>query len=152
MNSIQNAKKIVFSPDTVATNGTNGFMVVDTKDWDYCTIDIINGTAAATTAPTTLSITESDDLTTYTAIEAFTGGAAIVAGTSSFVFPATHGNAAATETLCTFNVNCAARKRYLKANVVTGSSATIIMIANLTRAEQAPTTAATQGSHAVVNG
>src|SRR5688572_17943142 len=108
-------------PQTVASNGTNGFLVVDTRPttgerFEALTFHTLIGPGAATTAPTTLAMTESVDTnaSNYSAIQAFTGGTAVNT-TSSFVLPSI-ATSAGSGFSCVFNVNLrtVARKRYLK--------------------------------------
>ena len=79
---------------------------------------MLDSAASTSNNPVTLSLTESDDATTYAAIAAFTGDA-----TDGFTIP----NAdTANSQVVEFNVDARARKRYLKVNVTPGTSAQIV--------------------------
>jgi hypothetical protein len=137
--------KKVAVPGSSLTTGASGTLVVDRLGYDFCVIDVVLGTASATTAPTVLKVEESTDLTTYTAITALTGG-------TGFTIPATEGTTVPDGPYATFNIDCRARKRYLRLTCTVGAAATFAAAAQLDRPKDVPTTAATQNAQFVVNG
>lgn len=113
---------------TVATNGTNGALIVDTRPttgerFEAAMFDILIGPGAATTALATCRLVESTstNLSAGTALYPFVGGTATSA-TVGFVIP-TQATSAATLMSVHFNVNLRKTKaRYLIADVVPGGT------------------------------
>jgi len=116
---LQNAGSVaVIAPASTATNATASG-VIDTLGYEEVKVCVLLDSAASTSNnPVTLSLTESDDATTYSAIAAFTGDA-----TNGFTIP----NAdTANPQVVEMNVDCRARKRYLKVLVTPGTAAQIV--------------------------
>ena len=116
---LQNAGSVaVIAPASTATNATAAG-VIDTLGYEEVKVCVLLDSAGSTSNnPVTLSLTESDDATTYAAIAAFTGDA-----TDGFTIP----NAdTANSQVVEFNVDARARKRYLKVNVTPGTAAQIV--------------------------
>jgi hypothetical protein len=116
---LQNAGSVaVIAPASTATNATASG-VIDTMGYEEVKVCVLLDSAASTSNnPVTLSLTESDDATTYVAIAAFTGDA-----TDGFTIPnADTVNAQVVE----LNVDARARKRYLKVTVTPGTAAQIV--------------------------
>ncbi len=126
-------------PQSVGSSGTNGVLVIDTRPttgitgFGYLTADIMIGPGAATTAPTTCQILESDaNDTNYVQIGNLGGGTATSA-TVGFVLPSIATSAASGKTIG-FGVNLsAARKRFIKVSVVPGTTAVVSITASLFR-------------------
>jgi hypothetical protein len=124
-------------PQTVASNGTNGILVVDLRPtsgpaFGHAFFDVMVGPGAATTAPTTLALQESDaDDTNYANVMPFVGGTATSA-TVGFVIP-TIATSAASGKSFHFGVNALGRKRFLKLSVVAGTTATVSIACSLVR-------------------
>lgn len=140
----QNDKVLIAQAASVSN--TTDTIVVDRRGFDYVSIDLILGTAAATTAPTVLKIQESDttDASNYSDITEFVGG-----GTGGFTIPARVLISAA-EMYARFCVDCRGKKRYLRTQVTLGTTASSTQRAGLSRAETAPITAAGVGAKAFV--
>lgn len=116
---LQNAGAVaVIAPASTATNATASG-VIDTLGYEEVKVCVLLDSAASTSNnPVTLSLTESDDATTYAAITKFTGD-----GVGGFVIP----NADTTNPqVVEMNVDCRARKRYLKVLVTPGTAAQIV--------------------------
>jgi hypothetical protein len=116
---LQNAGSVaVIAPASTATNATASG-VIDTMGYEEVKVCVLLDTAASTSNnPVTLSLTESDDATTYVAIAAFTGDA-----TDGFTIP----NAdSVNPQVVELNVDSRARKRYLKVTVTPGTAAQIV--------------------------
>lgn len=133
----------LFPPQTLAAAGTveGG---VDTIGFDYCTIDVMNGsTATDSVAITFIQVSESDtqlctNYTDGTAIVALTGAAATSA-TAGFILP--------TPSTCTvvpigshyrFNIDLKARMRYLGLLLTPGTGGSWAGIATLHRVQDSP--------------
>ena len=120
-------------PQAVASNGTNGFLVVDTRPTTgerYEAIRFVSmvGPGAATTAPTTWALSESNDTnaSNYATVSGFVGGTNAAGG---FTIPSIATSAGSGKTVV-FNLNLRnTRKRYLKVSVVPGTTATVAIIA-----------------------
>lgn len=140
-------------PQTVASNGTNGFLVVDTRPTTgerYEAIQFVSivGPGAATTAPTTWALSESADTnaTSYSTVSGFVGGTN-AAGGFTIASIATSAGSGAT---AVFNVNLRnTRKRYLKVSIVPGTTAqvTIVAIASQPSKNIAPNTTGSGGTY-----
>ena len=123
---LQNAGSVaVIAPASTATNATAAG-VIDTLGYEEVKVCVWLDSAGSTANnPVTLSLTESDDATTYAAIAAFTGDA-----TDGFTIP----NADTTNPqVVELNVDCRARKRYLKVNVTPGTAHQQLRRLSLTR-------------------
>ncbi len=121
-------------PQTVASNGTNGFLVVDTRPttgvrFEACEFNVLVGPGAATTAPTTLALSESADTnaSNFSTVSGFVGGTNSSGG---FTLPSIATSAGSGYAVF-FGVNCRARKRYLKVSVVPGTTAAVSIVASL---------------------
>ncbi len=119
---------------TVASNGTNGFLVVDTRPttgvrFEAAEFNVLIGPGAATTAPTTLALYESADTNSsnYATVTGFVGGTNSAGG---FTLPSIATSAGSGYAVF-FNVNCRNRKRYLKVSVVPGTTASVSITASL---------------------
>lgn len=146
MISIQGAKKSV-AFNAGVTNGNTATGVIDRLGYDYVSIDVLMTTSNNTTnKPSVLKLSESDDAITYADVSGFVGG-------TDFTVPAAV-TAATSNTLpvATLNVDCKARKRYLKVSVSPVTTQDVTIVANLTRAEQLPVTAATANTGVLVVG
>ena len=140
----QNNKPLaVLAPASVATNAT-ATANIDTLGYDYATIDVLLDSSASTTNnPAVLQIAESDD-TVVTNFATFTGSV----GDTDFTIPAV---SATLPTVVRLNVDCRARKRYLRLSLTTAGAAMIVgATASLSRADEA-VTSATTGSDAEFN-
>ena len=108
----------LIKPQSVASSATvTG--VLDTLGYDEVKVCVLLDSSASTSNnPSTLSLSESDDLTTYTAITGMTGDA-----TDDFTIPAV---SASLPTVVDLNVDMRARKRYLKCTLTPGGATMIV--------------------------
>lgn len=106
----------MFEGLTMTSAGTV-FGTIDTRGFDFCQINLVAGTGeAASTAVTTLRVSEADTLlTAYTGGTAVTNlvGAAAVSTSAGFVLPAL---SSTVQNVFTMNVDLKGRKRYLGLN------------------------------------
>lgn len=106
----------MFEGITMTSAGTV-FGTIDTRGFDFCQIDLVAGTGlAASTAVTTMRVSESDTLlTAYTGGTAVTNlvGAAAISTSAGFVLPAL---SSTVDNVYRFNVDLKGRKRYLGIN------------------------------------
>lgn len=142
-------KTVVAVNATSVTNGATASGIIDTLGYDWATIDVIATTAdVVSNAPTVLKLQEADvtNSSSFADIVGFRGG-------TDFTIP--NANTAATATLQNnykFNVDCRARKRYLKAFYSPQTTQTVTVVANLGRGEQAPVTAAKANAMTLAEG
>jgi hypothetical protein len=154
----QNGKFFALNPASV-NQTVAAALTIDRLGYDYATFMVGMGAAGATTAPTALAITESADNTTFTAIyDSLAAVSTFVGGTTGtakigFVIPA---NVVASETTtgpyAIINVDCRARKRYLKCSVTPGVTTVVAITAIATRAATWPDGTAAAGPLLVVDG
>lgn len=139
-------KTIVAVNAVSKTNGATASGIIDTLGFDFATIDIIATTAdVVSNKPTVCKLQEADDTnaTSFADISAF----------STPTIP--NANTAATAVLQNnykFNVDLRARKRYLQAVYSPQTTQTVTVVANLSRGEQAPVTAAKANAMTLVEG
>lgn len=146
----QNTKKLVVLKQQSATNGeTLTSDLIDTRGFDYCTINVIGTTSNnATNNPATLKVMEADttDASNLADITAFVGD-----GTGGFTIPSSP-TATTTAPFAEFNIDCRARKRYLCVKASPVTTQTFTVIAELGRPEQAPVSTTDRNVAVVVNG
>jgi hypothetical protein len=99
------SKLVVIQAETATSNTTQTF-VVDTAGFSRVRFNLWHTTPETTNLPAVLSITESEDATTYTAIDALTAGTGFTAAAQT--------TASTTTNSYRFDVDCRGRKRYLK--------------------------------------
>ena len=141
----QNVKTILLPPLLTTSASTHG-MSFDTKGFDYCVIDVIQGTHnTADYQLQEIVLSESDTVTSVTS------QTQIVALSSSQATTASHANAiptlAATSigSVLTIQFDLKDRKRYVGLYLLahaTDPSAVVCAVARLTRGEESPITAA----------
>lgn len=128
---VQGAYKTAIDPASTTT-GASQTLQVDTMGYDYLTVDAQLGhMSAGGAAPTTISLSESDD-TNASNFATITG----TSHTSNITTLPTTG-----VTLATWDVTLNARKRYVKVTITAGSTEVIGIMAQLTRGETLPVTA-----------
>ena len=165
MNPAESKTALIIMPQTLAAaSTTQGF--IDTKGYDYCTIDFIDGSiATAATALTYLQISEAETKATVytegTAIPALTGAAA-VSTSAGFVLPAPS-TSTVVKTGCNyrFNIDLKGRMRYLAVLLTPAHASSFCAVAHLFRTNDgrnanaltSPITNSTEvyQSHLVVN-
>ena len=141
---LQNAGLVsVITPTSTATTATTTG-VLDTLGYESVLVAVhLNSQAATSSNPATLKLSESDDATTYTDITAFVGDA-----TDGFTIPAV---SASLGTVVQWNVDCRARKRYLKVTI-TPAGTTQIVAATAVLGKAKDSTAAGAKAGVVVTG
>ena len=140
------ASKAVLMIDAASTtNAATATGIVDTKGFDFCSIDIISATTNDTTNnPTVFNLLESDDtvVTNAATISGFVGD-------TDWTIPT--GDTANT-TLTKMDVDCRGRKRYLRLNISPLTTVIYTAIANLGRGEELPKDATSAGVGAYIAG
>ena len=144
----QNTKTVsLLGPtSTVIATDATATASVDTLGFDYAVIDIfLQSSAGGTVNPVVLKLQEADG-TTYADITECVGD-----GSGGFTIPA-NPTAAATGPSVKWELNLQKRKRYLKISTTPGLAGGqfVTAVATLSRAEEAPTTAAAKGATTLV--
>lgn len=121
------------------TNGGTASGTIDTLGFDYCRIAVLLPTAdVVSNKPSVLKISEGDTTSSFTDVTAFVGG-----GAGGFTIPnAITAATSITQPYAVFNVDARARKRYLKISVSPQTTQVVNVLAELSRAEQTPSTSA----------
>ena len=138
-------KAVINIAGTALTAGSTTTAVVDRLGYDYAIVDVAIKGVEATTAPAALKLRESDitDATGYADVSGFVGG-------TGFTLPTSMASNAAT--VVRMKVDCRARKRYLQVSYSPGTHSTLVVAANLYRADQTLETAAGQNVTTLVTG
>jgi hypothetical protein len=122
-------------PTAAVGSTATSTLTVDRIGYDHVSVSAIRAANASTVFASVLKVEESDNNSDYTDVTALVGG-----GTGGFTIPAvTDTNSAA---IVQMDIDCRARKRYLKVSMTPGVTATLGIVAGLSKAEVAPTSAA----------
>jgi hypothetical protein len=123
------------------TNGATAVgEMIDTKDWDYCTIGIVASTADVVS--NTLSVLKIEEGDTTSSVATFAGA---VSGTDYTIATNAY-TSLASQNIWSFNVDCRNRKRYLRVSAAPQTTMVIGGVAVLTRGAKGPVTAADAGA------
>lgn len=141
-----NKHYLLLAPQSLSSSAT-ATAVLDCRGWGEAQISVLLGAGAATHAPATLSLAESDTTaqTDFVAISAFaTSNLAAAVLTTS----------AATAVGAVLNVDLRGRKRYLRCSVTPNTSGTglVSVVAQLSRGKESASSNAEAGVNAMVNG
>jgi hypothetical protein len=138
--------KFVHALAPVSLNGAGTTIAIDTLGYDYCTFVVSFGLLGAADN-TVLKVQEADALTDANTLTSGADVTGLVVGTSLNIAGSTSTHAGDTSdgTLHLFEVDLRGRKRYLDLAITTGAAGLVAVIAILSRAEQAPQTAAQRG-------
>lgn len=143
----QNEATAILISDEDVTDGETVSGYVDTLDYDYCTIDILAGTANDVTEVfTTLDLSEGLISNAYTAIAAFTG----TGGAGFTINPLADTDNA--QVIGRFNVDCSKYERYLQVQCSPQTTQAIFVVARLGYKDEVDTTTAALGAAVTVTG
>ncbi len=142
----QNDKVVAELPtSTTASNGT-ATLTIDTLGYDHASIVVARSSNASTTFASVLKVEESDSSGSgYSNVTALVGG-----GTGGFTIPTVSDTAATS--LVKMDVDCKAKKRYLKVSVTPSTAVNVAISARLSRGEVAPSSASEAGVLSLVKG
>jgi hypothetical protein len=131
------------------TNAGTASGNIDTLGFDYVSIAILCPTSdAVSNNPSVLKLSESDDtvVTNFADVSGFVGD-------TDFTIPNCYTAATQiTGPLAVLNVDCKARKRYLKVSISPLTTQIFTAVAMLGRPEQSPNSTAEANADVVVNG
>lgn len=132
-------EKFAATLPTAAVGSTaTSTLTIDRLGYDHVSVSAIRASNAATTFASVLKVEESDNNSDYTDVTALVGG-----GTGGFTIPAVSDTNSAA--IVQMDIDCKAKKRYLKVSMTPGASATLGIVAGMSRAEVAPTDASGKG-------
>ena len=132
-------EKFAATLPTAAVGATaTSTLTIDRLGYDHVSVSAIRASNAATTFASVLKVEESDNDSDYTDVTALVGG-----GTGGFTIPAVSDTNSAS--IVQLDIDCKAKKRYLKVSMTPGATATIGIVAGMSRAEVAPTDATGKG-------
>ena len=141
-------KQVVMIGQSSTTNAATASGNVDTKGYDFASIDVLMATSnAATNNPSVLKLAESDDtvVTNFADISGFVGD-------TDFTIPVAETVATNDPNAYKFNVDLSGRKRYLKLSISPLTTQVITAIANLSKAEQSPVSSTDANTKLLVEG
>jgi len=114
-------------------------LTIDRLGYDHVSVSAIRASNASTVFASVLKVEESDVSNSgFTDVTALVGG-----GSGGFTIPAV--SATESAAIVQMDIDCKAKKRYLKVSMTPGASATLGIVAGMSRAEVAPTNAAGKG-------
>jgi len=132
-------EKFAATLPTAAVGSTaTSTLTIDRLGYDHVSVSAIRASNAATTFASVLKVEESDNNSDYTDVTALVGG-----GTGGFTIPAVSDTNSAA--IVQMDIDCKAKKRYQKVSMTPGASATLGIVAGMSRTEVAPTNAAGKG-------
>jgi hypothetical protein len=140
--------KVVAELPTAAVGATaSATLTIDTLGYDHASISVLRAGNSDTNFANVVKVEESDSSGSgYGNITALVGG-----GTGGFSVPAASASTSTTNIL-KMDVDCKAKKRYLKVTYTPGVTATVGIVAHLSRGEVAPSSASQAGVIGLVKG
>jgi len=132
-------EKFAATLPTAAVGSTaTSTLTIDRLGYDHVSVSAIRASNASTVFASALKVEESDNGSDYTDVTALVGG-----GTGGFTIPAVSDTNSAA--IVQMDIDCKAKKRYLKVSMTPGASATLGIVAGMSRAKVAPTDASGKG-------
>lgn len=144
----QNEKVVASLPTGAIGVTATSTLTIDRLGYDHVSISAIRASNAATTFAQVLKVEESDSSGSgYSDVTSFVAG-----GTGGFTIPAISAAGTNDAAVVKMDIDARAKKRYLRVSMTPGASATMAIVARLSKAEEVPTTAAGAGVLAWVAG
>lgn len=110
-------------------------LTIDRRGYDHVSVVAMRASNASTVFANVLKVEESDSAASnYSDVTALVGG-----GVGGFTIPAVANTSEASSVV--MDIDCRAKKRYLRVSMTPGASATLAISARMSRAEEAPTSA-----------
>jgi len=126
-------------PTAAVGSTATSTLTIDRLGFDHVSVSAIRASNASTVFASVLKVEESDASGSgYSDVTALVGG-----GTGGFTIPAVV--ATGVPAVVQMDIDCRAKKRYLRVSMTPGASATLALVAGMSRAEVAPTAAAGKG-------
>lgn len=117
---------------TTASSGT-ATMTIDTRGWNYASVNAVRASNASTTFASILKVEESDDNSSYSNVDKF-----VLGGTGGFTLPAISTAGTAASAVVKMDIDCKALKRYLKVSYTPNTTVNVALSARLSRGEESP--------------
>jgi hypothetical protein len=132
--------KVLATLPTAAVGATaTSTLTIDRLGFDHVSIAALRASNASTVFASVLKVEESDvSGSGYSDVTALVGG-----GTGGFTIPAVADTDAAS--IVKIDIDARAKKRYLRVSMTPGASATLSIVASLSKAEESPTSVAEKG-------
>ena len=132
-------EKFAATLPTAAVGSTaTSTLTIDRLGYDHVSVSAIRASNASTVFASVLKVEESDNDSDYTDVTALVGG-----GAGGFTIPVVSDTNSAA--IVQMDIDCKAKKRYLKVSMTPGATTTLGIVAGMSRAEVAPTNAAGKG-------
>jgi hypothetical protein len=132
-------EKFAATLPTAAVGSTaTSTLTIDRLGYDHVSVSAIRASNASTVFASVLKVEESDNNSDYTNVTALVGG-----GSGGFTIPAVSDTNSAA--VVQMDIDCRAKKRYLKVSMSPGASATLALVAGMSKAEVAPVNASQKG-------
>lgn len=141
----QDDKVLATLPTAAVGSTATSTLTIDRLGFDHVSVSAIRASNSSTVFASVLKVEESDNNSSYSDVTALVGG-----GTGGFSIPAVSDTSAAA--IVKLDIDCRAKKRYLKVSMTPGASATLAIVARLSRAEDSPTSASEAGVIGLVKG
>lgn len=142
----QNEKVVASVPAAAVGATSTATLTIDTLGYDSASIAVMRAGNASTVFANVLKVSEGDTTSSYSDVTALVGG-----GTGGFDIPAASSDTDTTNVV-KIDVDCKAKRRYLKVTYTPGVSATVGIVARLSRAEVSPASATDANVAALVKG
>jgi hypothetical protein len=134
----QNEKILAAVPTAAVGSTATSTLTIDRLGYDYVSVSAVRASNASTTFANVLKVEESDNNSDYSDVTAFVGG-----GVGGFTIPTVTDTSNAS--IVKLDIDARARKRYLKVSMTPGATATLSIVARLSRAEETPVSASDAG-------
>lgn len=132
-------KVLATLPTAVVGATATSTLTIDRLGYDHVSVSAIRASNASTVFASVLKVEESDASGSgYSDVTALVGG-----GTGGFSIPAVSDTDSAA--IVKLDIDARAKKRYLKVSMTPGASATLAIVASLSKAEVSPSTVAEKG-------
>ncbi len=141
----QNDKVLATLPTAAVGATATSTLTIDRLGYDHVSVSAIRASNASTVFASVLKVEESDDNSSYSNVTALVGG-----GTGGFSIPAVSDTNSAA--IVKMDIDARAKKRYLKVSMTPGASATLGIVAHLSKAEEAPVSTSEAGVIGLVKG
>lgn len=141
----QNDKVLATLPTAAVGATATSTLTIDRLGYDHVSVSAIRASNASTVFASVLKVEESDNNSDYSNVTALVGG-----GTGGFTIPAVSDTNSAA--IVKMDIDARAKKRYLKVSMTPGASATLGIVAHLSKAEEAPVSASEAGVIGLVKG
>lgn len=138
MINAQNVKVLATLPTAAVGSTATSTLTIDRRGYDHVSVSAVRASNASTVFASVLKVEESDNNSDYSNVTAFVGG-----GTGGFTIPAVSDTNSAA--IVKMDIDARALKRYLKVSMTPGASATLGIVASLSKAEEAPTSVSEAG-------